>query len=145
MKKILYYILNLTFHTLDREIIKYIVKDKSLIIFDVGCYRGVFFKRIYKQISGKKRESKFYVFDINKNVKKYIYSFLKLKKKYNKRDSIFANFGGSDNLNLSFELIKIFAKFSKRIKKNKIRLNLVVGPDYNDFSKIKKLLISIIT
>lgn len=65
-------------------------------------------------------------------------SFLKLKKKYNKHDSIFANFGGSDNLNLSFKLIKIFVKFLKRIKKSKIRLNLVVGPGYNDFSKIKK-------
>ena len=79
MKKILYYILNLTFHSLDREIIKYITTDKSLIIFDVGCYRGVFFKRIYRQIKNKKRKSKFYVFDINKNVKKYIYNFLKLK------------------------------------------------------------------
>ena len=79
MKKILYYILNLTFHTLDREIIKYLKKDKKLIIFDVGCYRGVFFQRILKQIKGTKKISKFYIFDINKNVKKYIYRFLRLK------------------------------------------------------------------
>ena len=46
MKEILYYILNLTFHTLDREIIKYLKKEKKLIIFDVGCYRGVFFQKI---------------------------------------------------------------------------------------------------
>ena len=48
MKKILYYILNLTFPSLDGEIIKYIKTDKKLIIFDVGCYRGVFFQKILK-------------------------------------------------------------------------------------------------
>jgi len=79
MKKILYYILNLTFHTLDREIIKYLKKDKKLIIFDVGCYRGIFFQRILRQVKGAKKNTKFYIFDINKNVKKYIHRFLKLK------------------------------------------------------------------
>ena len=79
MKKILYYIINFTFPGLDREIIRYIKKDKNLIIFDVGCYRGVFFKKILKQIKCTEKNSKFYIFDINKNVKKYIHTFLNLK------------------------------------------------------------------
>jgi hypothetical protein len=49
MKEILYYIINFIFPALDRELISYIKKDKNLIIFDVGCYRGIFFKKILKQ------------------------------------------------------------------------------------------------
>ena len=64
-------------------------------------------------------------------------SFLKLKKRYNKQNSIFANFGGSDNLNLSLKLVKIFVKFFEKMKINKIRLNLVVGPGYNHLARIK--------
>ena len=79
MKKILYYILNYTFHSLDREIIKYIKKKDKLVIFDVGCYRGVFFRTILKQFKCTEKNSKFYIFDINKNVKKYIQHFIKLK------------------------------------------------------------------
>ena len=77
MKAILYYILNLTFPKLEKEIIKIIKNEKKLIVFDIGCYRGVFTKTILKSI--KKKKYKFYLFDINKNVKQYIADLLKLK------------------------------------------------------------------
>jgi len=79
MKKILYYILNLTFHTLDKDIIKLLPSKKKLIIFDVGCYRGVFFIRLLKQLKERAKTSRFYLFDINKKVKIYIKDYIKLK------------------------------------------------------------------
>ena len=79
MKKILYYILNLTFHTLDKDIIKLIGNKNKLIIFDVGCYRGVFFKKIYYKLKSNNKKLIFHLFDINPNVKKYINKFLFLK------------------------------------------------------------------
>ena len=53
MKAILYYILNLTFPKLEKEIIKIIKNEKKLIVFDIGCYRGVFTKTILKSIKKK--------------------------------------------------------------------------------------------
>jgi len=79
MKKILYYILNLTFHKLDKDIIKLFPSKKKLIIFDVGCYRGVFFIRLLNQLKERAKSSRFYLFDINKNVKKYIKDYTKLR------------------------------------------------------------------
>ena len=79
MKEILYYIIDPTFSALHREAINYIKKDKNLVVFDVGCYRGVFFKKVLKQTKCTEKNSRFYIFDINKNVKKYIHTFLKLK------------------------------------------------------------------
>ena len=64
-------------HGLDNEIIKFLKKEEKLTIFDVGCYRGVFTNKIL-EIIGKKR-NKFYLFDINKNVKQYLTRLLKLK------------------------------------------------------------------
>jgi FkbM family methyltransferase len=53
---------------------------KKLIIFDIGCYRGVFFKSILNQLTKNElNQCKVYLFDINKNVKFYIKDFLKLK------------------------------------------------------------------
>ena len=54
MKTILYYILNLTFPKLEKEIIKIVKNKKKLIVFDIGCYRGVFTKTILKLIKKKK-------------------------------------------------------------------------------------------
>jgi FkbM family methyltransferase len=79
MKKILYYLLNLTFHTLDKDIFKLFPHKKKLIIFDVGCYRGVFFIRLLNQLKERAKSSKFYLFDINKNVKEYIKDYIKFK------------------------------------------------------------------
>ena len=64
-------------HGLESEIIKVLKKEKELTVFDVGCYRGVFSKKIL-ELFGKKK-IKFHLFDVNKNVKKYIAKLLKLK------------------------------------------------------------------
>ena len=53
MKAILYYILNFTFPKLEKEIIKIVKNKKKLIVFDIGCYRGVFTKTILKLIKKK--------------------------------------------------------------------------------------------
>ena len=79
--KLLYYIANYTLqHSFEKEISKILKNQKKLVIFDVGCYRGVFTKAMLNLV--KKRKYKFYLFDINKNVKKYIASLLKLRNVY---------------------------------------------------------------
>ena len=80
MKNLLYYILNLTFPKFEKKIINLLKNEKKLVVFDVGCYRGIFVKAIFRLIG--KRRYKFYLFDINKNVKKYITNLLKLKNIY---------------------------------------------------------------
>ena len=77
MKNLLYHILNFTFPKFEKKILKILRKEKKLIIFDVGCYKGVFTKNILK-FNGKQKY-KFFLFDVNKNVKKYIKNLLKLK------------------------------------------------------------------
>ena len=77
MKKLIYYIMSLIEHGLEDDILKVLKKEKKLTVFDVGCYRGVFTKKILKFVGKKK--IKFYLFDVNKNVKKYIANLLKLK------------------------------------------------------------------
>tara|TARA_Y100000310_G_scaffold266717_1_gene278353 strand:- start:2543 stop:3292 length:750 start_codon:yes stop_codon:yes gene_type:complete len=79
--KLFYYLANYTLqHSFEKEIIKLLKNEKKLIIFDVGCYRGIFTKTILKLI--KKKKYKFYLFDINKNVKNYITNLLKLRNIY---------------------------------------------------------------
>tara|TARA_B100000745_G_scaffold1203_1_gene993 strand:- start:872 stop:1630 length:759 start_codon:yes stop_codon:yes gene_type:complete len=79
--KLLYYIFNyILTHSFEREISKILKNQKKLVIFDVGCYRGVFTKTMLNLV--EKRKYKFYLFDINKNVKKYIASLLKLRNVY---------------------------------------------------------------
>ena len=79
--KLFYYLANYTLqHTFEKEIVKFINSKKRLVIFDVGCYRGVFTKTISNLIVKKKH--KFYLFDINKKVKKYIQNLIKLKNFY---------------------------------------------------------------
>jgi len=70
MKKLIYYILNYTFHRFEAKIIKILKNEKNLVVFDIGCFRGVFTRNILELIDRKK--IKFYLFDINKNTKKYI-------------------------------------------------------------------------
>ena len=49
--KLLYYLANFTLqHSFEKIIIKLTEKEKKLIIFDVGCYRGIFTKTIFKLI-----------------------------------------------------------------------------------------------
>ena len=79
--KLLYHIANYTLqHSFEKEILKILKNEKKLVIFDVGCYRGVFTKTMLNLV--EKRKYKFYLFDINKNVKKYIASLLKLRNVY---------------------------------------------------------------
>ncbi len=79
--KLFYYLANYTLqHSFEKEIIKLLKNEKKLIIFEVGCYRGIFTKTILKLI--KKKKYKFYLFDINKNVKNYITNLLKLRNIY---------------------------------------------------------------
>ena len=79
--KLFYYLANYTLqHSFEKEIIKLVKNEKKLIIFDAGCYRGIFVKTILKLI--KKKKYKFYLFDINKNVKRYIINLLKLPNIY---------------------------------------------------------------
>jgi len=76
--KLFYYLADYTLqNSFEKEIIKLIKNKRKLVIFDVGCYRGIFAKTILKLIG--KRNHKFYLFDINKNVKKYIQNLTKLK------------------------------------------------------------------
>mgnify|MGYP001237488475 FL=1 len=73
----LYSLHNLLFQSDFIKDIKEFFKDKKkLIIFDVGCYKGVFTKKILNTFNGNIKH--IYLFDINKKVKKYIY-FLKKK------------------------------------------------------------------
>ena len=79
--KLFYYLANYTLqHSFEKEIIKLIKKERKLVIFDVGCYRGIFVKTILNLIGKKKH--KFYLFDINKKVKNYIANLLKFKNFY---------------------------------------------------------------
>jgi FkbM family methyltransferase len=89
MKKIIYYTLNLFFHTLDRDVIKYLKNSKNIVVFDVGCYRGSFSKQIFNKTMEKK-SVKFYLFDPNRNVKRYIKDLI------NKKNFLFTEAALSD-------------------------------------------------
>ena len=96
MKSIFYYIINFTYPNFEKDIIRILKSEKKLVIFDIGCYRGVFTKTILKLLIKKKY--KFYLFDINKNVKKYIANLLKLKNIYYNEVAI-SNKNGKANYN----------------------------------------------
>ena len=96
MKSIFYYIINFTYPNFEKDIIRILKREKKLVIFDIGCYRAVFTKTILKLLIKKKY--KFYLFDINKNVKKYIANLLKLKNIYYNEVAI-SNKNGKANYN----------------------------------------------
>ena len=102
MKKFLYYIMTFIEPRLENEIIKVLKKEKELTVFDVGCYKGVFSKKIL-ELFGKKK-IKFHLFDVNKNVKKYISNLLKLNNvHYNEVALHNKNGKAIYNFNTSFE------------------------------------------
>ena len=105
MKKIIYYILTFGVrmeHELEDKILNILKKGKKLTVFDVGCYRGVFTEKIIKIFGGK--VNKFYLFDVNKNVKKYISNLLKLNNvHYNEVALHNKNGKAIYNFNTSFE------------------------------------------
>ena len=77
MKLLIYHIVNFFSHNLEKDIRRLLPDSKKLIIFDVGCYRGVFVKKII--ILFNKNKIKFYLFDVNKNVRTYISKLKKIK------------------------------------------------------------------
>jgi len=84
LKNLIYQLLDLTFGDFVKELTESIQKQKKreIIIFDVGCYKGNFFKKFYynKRV---KNLIKFYLFDPNPGISKKIFS-LKKKNKKNK-------------------------------------------------------------
>ena len=79
--KFLYFVLNqFLSNSFHKPITKLVKNEKKLVIFDVGCYRGIFTKSMLDLIGNKKY--KIYLFDINKKVKKYISYLLRLKNIY---------------------------------------------------------------
>ena len=79
--KLFYYLANYTLqNSFEKEVINLVKNKSKLVIFDVGCYRGIFTKTILNLIRNKKY--KFYLFDINKKVKKYIKNLIRLKNIY---------------------------------------------------------------
>jgi len=95
--KLLYYLANFTLqHSFEKEILKLIKNKKKIIVFDVGCYRGIFTKSILSLIG--KEKNKFYLFDINKKVKEYIRNLLNLKNIYFNEVAL-SNKNGTANYN----------------------------------------------
>ena len=87
---------------LEDKILNILKKRIKLTVFDVGCYRGVFTEKIIKIIGGT--ANKFYLFDVNKNVKKYISNLLKLNNvHYNEVALHNKNGKAVYNFNTSFE------------------------------------------
>ena len=58
MKKLIYYLLNYSFHSLENKIVNILKKEKRLVVFDVGCYRGIFSRKIVSLIH-RIRKNKF--------------------------------------------------------------------------------------
>ncbi len=75
MQKIIYKIVNKFFmNDVESELLG-LSKIKDKVIFDVGCYRGNFTQNMITKES-KKNTNKYYLFDPNPKVKKYIKNML---------------------------------------------------------------------
>ena len=140
MKKLIYYILNYFSHNLEGKIVNLLKKEKKLIIFDVGCFRGVFSRKILHLI--KKRKFKFYLFDVNKNTKKYI-SDLLLSKHFKFNEVALTNKNGTAefNFNSFFEssgssLSTLFKNDAKWIFSRKLILKILLQST-KDYIKYK--------
>ena len=71
MQNLIFTIVSKIFHNeVERELLN-LINIKEKIIFDVGCFRGNFTKNIIKY-EEEKNNSKYYLFDANPNVKKYL-------------------------------------------------------------------------
>ena len=95
--KFLYFVLDhFISNCFHKQITKLVKNEKKLVIFDVGCYRGIFTKSMIDLIGNKKY--KIYLFDINKKVKKYISYLLRLKNIYYNEVAL-SNKNGKANYN----------------------------------------------
>ena len=140
MKKLIYYILNYFSHNLEGKIVNLLKKEKKLVIFDVGCFRGVFSRKILHLI--KKRKFKFYLFDVNKNTKKYI-SDLLLSKHFKFNEVALTNKNGTAefNFNSFFEssgssLSTLFKDDAKWVSSRKLILKIFLQST-KDYIKYK--------
>mgnify|MGYP001224472893 FL=1 len=104
LKNFIYYILNLSFQNFDAELFSLLKNKKKITIFDIGCFKGVFFKKFYHSKKLINTKKKFYIFDINPNVSKYLENYT------NKKDIIYnyialgkSNKKKKYNFNQSFE------------------------------------------
>ncbi len=135
MKKLIYYILNYTFHRFEAKIIKILKNEKNLVVFDVGCFRGVFTKNILKLTDRKK--IKFYLFDINKNTKKYISNLILSRNiSYNEVALINKNGTAEYNYNSFFEssgssLSSLYRNDAKWISSRKLLLKILLQSTKN--------------
>ena len=141
MKKLIYYIYDkLLFTQLESKIVNLLKKEKKLVIFDVGCFRGIFSRKILHLI--KKRKFKFYLFDVNKNTKKYI-SDLLLSKHFKFNEVALTNKNGTAefNFNSFFEssgssLSTLFRDDSKWVFSRKLILKILLQST-KDYIKYK--------
>ena len=135
MKKLIYYILNYTFHRFEAKIIKILKNEKNLVVFDIGCFRGVFTNNILKLIDRKK--IKFYLFDINKNTKKYISNLILSRNiSYNEVALSDKNGTAEYNYNSFFEssgssLSPLFRNDAKWISSRKFLLKILLQSTKN--------------
>ena len=135
MKKLIYYILNFTFHRFEAKIIKILKNEKNLVVFDIGCFRGVFTRNILKLIDMKK--IKFYLFDINKNTKKYISNLISSRNiSYNEVALSDKNGTAEYNYNSFFEssgssLSPLFRNDAKWISSRKFLLKILLQSTKN--------------
>ena len=135
MKKLIYYILNFTFHRFEAKIIKILKNEKNLVVFDIGCFRGVFTKNILKLIDRKK--IKFYLFDINKNTKKYISNLILSRNiSYNEVALSDKNGTAEYNYNSFFEssgssLSSLYRNDAKWISSRKLLLKILLQSTKN--------------
>jgi FkbM family methyltransferase len=140
IRNLIYTIADYTYPNFINEIVKSLNTKKKLVIFDIGCYRGVFTKTILKSINKKK--SKIYLFDINKNVKNYIRDLKKSKNIYYNEVAISDKTGKANyNLNSFFEssgssLSSIVKNDNKWISSRKFLLKLLFQTT-EDFKKYK--------
>ena len=79
MQNYIYYIVNkFLMNSIEKEIVKYLDK-KEKIVFDVGCYRGIFTKKLIKYGRQLGKKFNFFLFDPNPNVKNYLSTLLNSK------------------------------------------------------------------
>tara|TARA_B100001121_G_C18561036_1_gene560324 strand:- start:54 stop:794 length:741 start_codon:yes stop_codon:yes gene_type:complete len=130
MKKFIYYLLNIFAHNMETEIVNILKTKKKLVIFDVGCFKGVFSRKILNLI--KQKKSIFYLFDINKNSKNYISDLISMKNvKFNEIALSNKNGKATYNFNRFFEssgssLSKLFRNDSKWVFSRKILLKMLL-------------------
>lgn len=112
IKDILYKLLNLTFKDFSNELFNIIKNKKKIIIFDIGCYKGTFFKIFYNSRLLKNVKKKIYIFDPNPYVKNYLKNYI------NKKNIFFENkVLASDNKNIIFNLNQSFESSGSSITK----------------------------